>query len=63
MGTLPYEYDRAMGVAVGSRESVRFGEENDPVTEDVQDTVAHSREDLGQTHEPPEDASHQSKER
>ena len=52
MGTLPYEYDRVMGAAsVGSQESVRFGEENDPETEDVQDTVAHSPEDLDQTYE------------
>ena len=52
MGTLPYEYDKVMGVAsVGSQESVRFGEENDPETEDVQDTAAHSPEDLDQTHE------------
>ena len=52
MGTLPCKYDRVMGVAsVGSQESVRFGEENDPETEDVQDTVAHNREDLDQTHE------------
>ena len=36
---------------MGSQESVRFGEENDPETEDVQDTVAHSREGLDQTHE------------
>ena len=49
---LPYEYDRVMGVAsVGSQESVRFGEENDLETEDVQDTAAHSRETLDQTHE------------
>ena len=52
MGTLPYEYDRIMGVAsVGSHESVRFGEENDPETGDVQDTVAHNREELNQTHD------------
>ena len=50
MATLPYEYDRVMGVAsVGSQESVRFGEESDP--EDVQDTAAHSREALDQTQE------------
>ena len=36
---------------VGSQESVRFGEETDPETEDVQDTAAHSREDSDQTHE------------
>ena len=52
MGTLPYEHDRVMGVAsVGSQESVRFGEENDPETEEVQDTVAHNQEDLDQTRE------------
>ena len=52
MGTLPYEYDGVMGVAsMGSHESVRFGEENDPEIEDVQDTVAHNREELNQTHE------------
>ena len=52
MGTLPYEYDRVMGVAsVGSQESVRFGEKDDSETEDVQDTAAHSREDFDQTHE------------
>ena len=49
MGTLPCEHDRVMGVApVGSQESVRFGEENDPETEDVQDTFARNREDLDQ---------------
>ena len=46
MGTLPYEYDRVMGVAsVGSHESVRFGEGNDPETENTPDTVAHHREE------------------
>ena len=46
MGTLPYEYDRVMGVAsVGSHESVTFGEGNDPEIEDTPDTVAHNREE------------------
>ena len=49
MGTLPYEYDRVMGVtSVGSQESERFGEGNDPETENAHETVAHSREE---THE------------
>ena len=44
MGTLPYEYDRVMGVAsVGSHESVRFGKGNDLKIEDTPDTVAHNR--------------------
>ena len=43
MGTLPYEYDRVMGVAsVGFHESERFGEGNDPETEETPDTVAHN---------------------
>ena len=52
MGTHPNDYlnDRVMGVtAVGSQESVRFGEENDPETEDVLDRAAHSSEDLDKT--------------
>ena len=41
-----------MGVtSVGSQESVRFGEESDPETEDVQDRAVHSSEDLDKTHE------------
>ena len=45
MGTFPYEYDRAMGVtSVRSHESERFGDGNDPETEDTPDTLAHNRE-------------------
>ena len=35
--------------SVGSQESVRFGKENNPETEEVQNAVAHNREDLDQT--------------
>ena len=50
MGTHPNDYDRVMGVtSVGSQESVRFGEENDPETEDVVDRAAHSSVDLDDT--------------
>ena len=34
-----------------SEESVKFGGENDPQTEDVQDTAAHSSEELDKTRE------------
>ena len=52
MGTHPNGYDRVMGVtSVGSQESVRFGEEYDPETEDVQYRAAHSLEDLDKTHD------------
>ena len=34
---------------MGSQESVRFGEENDPEIEDVQDTAAQSSEELDGT--------------
>ena len=52
MGAHPNDYDRAMGVtSVRSQESVRFGEENDPETEDVQDRAAHSSVNLDQTHD------------
>ena len=56
MGTLPYvmayEKDKVMGVAsAGSHESVRFGEGNDPETEDTPHTVAHNREAVNQNDE------------
>ena len=52
MGTLPYEYDRVIGVAsVGSQESERFGERSDPEAEDTPDTVAHNREEVNQNQE------------
>ena len=45
-GTLPYEYDKVTGVAsVGSHESVRFGEGNDPEVDNTADTVAHHQEE------------------
>ena len=43
---------------MGSQNSVKFGEENDPETEEVQDMIAHNREDLDQTHEEEEDTYH-----
>ena len=46
MGTLPYEYDRVMGVAsVDSHKSVRSGEGDDPEPMNSLDTVAHHREE------------------
>ena len=45
-GADPDDYDRAMGVtSVGSRETVRFGEENDPELE----KIAHDSIDLDET--------------
>ena len=42
-GALPYQYDWVMGAAsVSSHELVRLGEDNDPETGDIQDTVAHN---------------------
>ena len=50
MGTQPNDCDRVMGVAsVGSQESVRFGEENDPESENELDRAVHSLEDLEKT--------------
>ena len=41
-----------MGVnSVDSLESVRFGEENDPETEDISGRAAHSSVDLDKTHD------------
>ena len=34
---------------MGSRESVRFGEENDPEMEDIPDEVVHNSVDLDET--------------
>ena len=49
-GTDPDDYDRAMGVtSVGSRETMRFGEENDLETEENLDGVAHNSIDLDET--------------
>ena len=46
VGTLPYEYDRVMGVtSADSHELVRFGEGNDPEIENTPDTVAHHQEE------------------
>ena len=46
-GTQPNDYDRVMGVtSAGSQESVRFGEENGPESDNEQDEVAHHSEDL-----------------
>ena len=51
-GTHPNDYDRGRGVtSVRSQESVRFGEKNDPETEDVRDRAAHSSIDQEQTHD------------
>ena len=36
---------------MGSQESVRFGEENDPETENVQNTAAHNSEDVDKMYE------------
>ena len=47
MGAQLNDYDRIMGVtSVGSQESVRFGEENDPESENELDRAAHSSEEL-----------------
>ena len=49
-GTHPNDYDLVMGVtSVGSRESVRFGEENDPETEGIPDEIVRDSVDLGET--------------
>ena len=49
-GTEPDDYDQAMGVpSVGSRETVRFGEENDPEIDENLDGVAHNSMDLDET--------------
>ena len=47
-GPHPNDYDHVMGVtSVGSRESVRFGEENDRETEDIPDGGVRNTVDLG----------------
>ena len=49
-GTQPNDYDQIMGAnSVGSRESVRFGEESDPETEEVSGEVVHDSVDLDET--------------
>ena len=49
-GTLPHDYDRVMGVtSVDSQESVKFEEGDDSEFKDVQETAAHSWENLDQT--------------
>ena len=49
-GTDRDDYDRVMGVtSVGSRETVRFGEGNDPEAEENLDGVAHNSVDLDET--------------
>ena len=50
MGTQPNDHDRVMGVtSVGSQESVRFGEESDPESDNEPDRAADSSEELEKT--------------
>ena len=51
-GTHPNDYDQVMRVtSVDSQESVRFGEEDGPVTGEIPDEMVHNSADLDETHD------------